>query len=78
MFARTQWREMCKFFSGAFFSSTLIFLYLCLASVSVPISGTYIVVTPQGMFGRSIMHGVLFLVFFYLGFFGKGKSCSAS
>lgn len=45
-------------------AGTLFWLYL--ARVSVPLLGTGWVATPEISGARSIVHAVLFLVFFYL------------
>ena len=52
------------------------FFYLYLARVSVPILGTGFTATPEVSGVRSIVHVVLFLTFFYLGFIRKWKSRS--
>jgi hypothetical protein len=64
---------MCKFLAGAFFVNAGILFYLYLVRVSVPILGTSIVQTPEISGARSIVHTVLFLTFFYLGFIRKWK-----
>ena len=43
-------------------------------SRSVPILGTGFIETPEVSGVRSIVHAVLFLIFFYLGFIRKWKS----
>ena len=64
---------MCKFLAGAFFVNAGVLFYLYLVRVSVPILGTSIVQTPEVSGARSIVHAVLFLTFFYLGFIRKWK-----
>jgi hypothetical protein len=64
---------MCKFLAGAFFVNAGILFYLYLVRVSVPILGTSIVQTPEISGARSIVHTVLFVTFFYLGFIRKWK-----
>ena len=76
MFRRIPWQDVCKFLAGAFFVSAGILFYLYLARVSVPILGTGFTATPEVSGARSIVHVVLFLTFFYLGFIGKWKSRS--
>jgi hypothetical protein len=48
------------------------------AGVSVPLLGTGFIETPEVSGVRSIVHTVLFLIFFYLGFIRKWKSRSDS
>ena len=55
-------------------ATTAVYLYL--ARVSVPILGTGFTATPEVSGARSIVHVVLFLTFFYLGFIRKWKSRS--
>ena len=73
MFGRIPWQDVCKFLAGAFFVNAGILFYLYLVRVSVPILGTSIVQTPEVSGARSIVHAVLFLTFFYLGFLRKWK-----
>jgi uncharacterized protein (DUF486 family) len=74
MFRRIPWQDMCKFLAGAFFVSAGVLFYLYLARVSVPLLGTSIIETPEVSGVRSIVHAVLFVTFFYLGFVRKWKS----
>jgi hypothetical protein len=74
MFRRIPWQDVCKFLAGAFFVNAGILFYLYLARVSVPILGTGFIETPEVSGVRSIVHAVLFLIFFYLGFIRKRKS----
>ena len=73
MFKRVPWQNVCKFLAGAFFVNAGVLFYLYLVRVSVPILGTSIVQTPEVSGARSIVHAVLFLTFFYLGFLRKWK-----
>ena len=73
MFGRIPWQDVCKFLAGAFFVNAGVLFYLYLVRVSVPILGTSIVQTPEVSGARSIVHAVLFLTFFYLGFLRKWK-----
>ena len=59
---------------GRFFVNAGILFYLYLARVSVPILGTSFTETPELSGGRAIVHAVLFVIFFYLGFIRKWKS----
>ncbi|MGZ3688555.1 MAG: hypothetical protein ACXWPM_10015 [Bdellovibrionota bacterium] len=70
---KIQWREVCKFLSGAFFVSSGILFYLYISDTPVPVIGTHFVVDPKVNGMRSIAHGALFLVTFYFGFFRKTK-----
>jgi hypothetical protein len=74
MFRRIPWQDVCKFLAGAFFVSAGILFYLYLAHVSVPLLGTSFTQTPEFSGVRSIVHAVLFLTFFYLGFSRRWKS----
>jgi uncharacterized protein (DUF486 family) len=62
------WKEVCKFLSGAFFVSAGILLYLYLTNTPVPRLGTEFVVSPELNGLRSIAHFAFFLICFYLGF----------
>lgn len=73
MFKRISWQDVCKFLAGAFFVSSGILYYLYLTGVSVPLLGTTLTETPGISGARSIVHGALFLIFFYLGFVRKWK-----
>ena len=68
MFGRIPWQEVCKFLSGAFFVNAGILFYLYLAGVSVPLLGTRIIESPEVSGLRSIVHGLLFLTTFYIGY----------
>ena len=74
MFRRIPWQDVCKFLAGAFFVNAGILFYLYLARVSVPILGTGFIETPAVSGARSIVHAVLFVTFFYLGYIRKWKS----
>ena len=54
--------------------SSGILFYLYLADVSVPLLGTGFVETPRISAGRSIVHFILFLPYFYFGFVRKPKA----
>jgi hypothetical protein len=68
--------RMCKFLAGALFVNAGILLYLHLSRVSVPILGMRLTETPEVSGVRSLVHAVLFLTFFYLGFIRRWKSRS--
>jgi hypothetical protein len=74
MFKRIPWQDVCKFLAGAFFVSAGILFYLYLARVSVPLLGTRFSETPEISGVRSIVHAVLFLTFFYLGFIRRWET----
>jgi hypothetical protein len=76
MIRKIPWQDVCKFLAGAFFVSSGVLLYLCLCGVSVPIFNTGLIETPRISGARSIVHGILFLFFFYMGFIRKWKSPS--
>jgi hypothetical protein len=68
---KINWKEVCKFLSGAFFVSGGILFYLYLTEVSVPLIGTNFVASPELSGLRSIPHFVFFLITFYFGFIRK-------
>jgi hypothetical protein len=76
MFKKIPWQDVCKFLAGAFFVNAGVLFYLYLARVSVPLLGTRFTQTPEVSGVRSIVHTVLFLTFFYLGFIRKWNSRS--
>ena len=65
------WKEVCKFLSGAFFVSAGVLFYLYLAGSPVPVLGAHLAVTPTVNGVRAGVHAVLFVVFFYLGYIRK-------
>jgi uncharacterized protein (DUF486 family) len=65
------WKDVCKFLSGAFFVSTGVLFYLYLLGAPVPILGAQLAVTPGVNGIRALIHLILFLAFFYLGFVRK-------
>jgi hypothetical protein len=71
MFKSIPWEDLCKFLAGAFFVNAGILFYLYLARVSVPLLGTRFIQTPEVSGARSIIHAVLFMTFFFLGFLRK-------
>jgi len=74
MLRRIPWQDVCKFLAGAFFVNAGVLFYLYLAGVSMPLLGTSFIETPEVSGVRSIVHAVLFLSFFYLGFIRTWKS----
>lgn len=77
MLRRIPWQDVCKFLAGAFFVSAGTLSYLWVAGVSVPLLGTRFTATPELSGGRSIVHAVLFVVTFYLGFVRRWKVWSS-
>jgi hypothetical protein len=73
MFRKIPWQDVCKFLAGAFFVSAGILFYLYVYRVSVPIFSTGLTETPAVSGARSIVHAILFVLFFYLGFIRKWK-----
>jgi len=77
LFKKIVWQDVGKFLAGAFFVNAGVLFYLYLARVSVPLLGTRFTQTPEVSGIRSIVHAVLFLAFFYLGFIRKWHSRSS-
>jgi hypothetical protein len=65
------WKEVCKFLSGAFFVSAGVLFYLYLVGSPVPVVGAHLAVTPTVNGVRAAVHAVLFVVFFYFGYIRK-------
>jgi hypothetical protein len=65
------WKEVCKFLSGAFFVSAGVLFYLYLVGSPVPVVGAHLAVTPTVNGVRAAVHAVLFVVFFYFGYVRK-------
>ena len=72
MLSRIQWRRVFRFLACVFFVSTAFFLYLYLADVSVPSFLTGISLTLEANRLRIIVHAVVSIICFYLGFVRKG------
>ena len=62
------WKEICKFLSGAFFVSSGVLFYLYLAGSPVTVLGAHLAITPTVNGVRAVVHAVLFVVFFYVGY----------
>jgi hypothetical protein len=60
------WKEVCKFLSGAFFVSAGVNAYFYVTHLAVPFLG--FTISPEFLGLRSIIHFVLFLICFYIGF----------
>jgi hypothetical protein len=65
---RIPWQDIFKFLAGAFFVSAGVLAYLYFARVPVPLLGTSFVAAPSLSGARAIVHSVLFVLCFYLGF----------
>lgn len=63
---RIDWKEVCKFLSGAFFVQGGVIAYLAWHHVAVPVFGKNIPFLTS--YKRSLIHFALCLVCFYLGF----------
>ncbi len=74
MLKKIPWQDVCKFLAGSFFVSAGVLFYLYLAGISVPVLGTGLTETPGISLFRSIVHTILFVTFFYLGFLRKWPS----
>jgi hypothetical protein len=66
---RINWKEVCKFLSGAFFVSAGVNAYFYFTHLAVPFLG--FTISPELLGLRSIIHFVLFLLCFYFGFIRK-------
>jgi hypothetical protein len=68
---KINWREICKFLSGAFFVTAGASWYFAYLKIDVPLMGTSM--SHQFLFIRGFIHFTLFLITFYLGFIRKNK-----
>lgn len=71
MLRKLPWREVFKFLSGAFFVSAGVLFYLYATGVSVPF-GSHLI-PPEFHGVRAIVHSVLCVTSFYLGFIRKPR-----
>jgi hypothetical protein len=73
---RINWKEVCKFLSGAFFVQGGVIAYLAWNHVRVPLFGSSIpfLTSPQ----RSILHFALCLSCFYFGYIRKDETPTAT
>ena len=60
------WKEVCKFLSGAFFVSAGVNAYFYVTHLAVPF--LWFTISPELLGLRSIIHFVLFLICIYIGF----------
>ena len=68
---KINWKEICKFLSGAFFVTAGASWYFAYLKIDVPLMGT--TMSHQFLFIRGFIHFALFLITFYLGFIKKNK-----
>src|ERR1700730_16863362 len=64
---KIKWRELFKFLSGAAFAGSVANFYLWLTGIAVPFFGYTI--SPSLLGARSILQFLLFVIFFYCGWF---------
>jgi hypothetical protein len=64
-------KDVCKFLTGAFFVSTIVFYYLFLTQTSVPIIGTNFVEHPTLSGARAVANLFFFMISLYFGFLRK-------
>ena len=69
--SKMNWKEICKFLSGAFFVTAGASWYLAYIKIDVPLMG--VTMSHQFLFIRGFIHFTLFLITFYLGFIRKNK-----
>jgi hypothetical protein len=69
---RINWKEVFKFLSGAFFVSAGANWYFWWFHVAVPFPFLgFTAISPEFLGIRGVIHSVLFLITFYLGFIRK-------
>jgi hypothetical protein len=66
---KINWREVCKFLSGAFFVTAGASWYFAWYQMAVPFMGGSM--SPEFLRIRGAMHFCLFLITFYIGFIKK-------
>ncbi len=66
---RINWKEVCKFLSGAFFVSAGANWYLSWSHIAVPFLG--FTMSPELLGYRGFIHFALFLITLYFGFIRK-------
>ena len=69
---KTNWKEVCKFLSGAFFVSSGVSWYLAYNHIATPIFGW--TVSPELSAIRGCVHFALFLITLYFGFIRKSRA----
>jgi len=65
------WKEICKFLSGAFFVTAGASWYLSWYQIDVPFLGTKM--SHEFLFIRGFIHFALFLITFFFGFMKDNK-----
>jgi hypothetical protein len=71
---KTNWRDVLKFLSGAFFVTAGASWYFSWLGMSVPLPFPFFgfsAMTPEFLFYRGFIHFALFLICFYFGFIRK-------
>ena len=68
---RINWKEICKFLSGAFFVTAGASWYLTYYKIDVPFMGT--TMSHKFLAIRGFLHFGLFLLTFYYGFIKKRR-----
>ena len=69
MMKKINWKEVCKFLSGAFFVTAGASWYFAYYKIDVPFMGT--TMTHGFLAIRGFLHFGLFLITFYLGYIKK-------
>ncbi|WP_407146690.1 hypothetical protein [Bradyrhizobium sp. ORS 86] len=67
LYVAVRYREYHKFLAGAFFVSSGMQVYLCLANIPIPLVWTTAVQSPPLSAVRGAIHFVLFLACLYFG-----------
>jgi hypothetical protein len=71
IYVAVRWREYRKFLAGAFFVSSGMQFYFCVAKIPIPLIGTNAVQSPVLSGVRGTIHFILFLICLYFGFFHR-------
>jgi hypothetical protein len=66
------WKEICKFLSGAFFVTAGASWYLSWYHITMPFMNT--TMSPEFLGVRGFIHFIFFLITFYIGFIKKKKN----
>jgi len=69
---KINWKEVCKFLSGAFFVTAGASWYFSLLKITLPFMDT--TMSPEFLGIRGFIHFGLFLITFYFGFIRKNKN----
>ena len=73
VYIAARFREYRKFLAGAFFVSSGMQFYFCLAKISIPLVWTNATQSPELSGIRGAIHFVLFLICTYFGWFFRGN-----